>query len=410
MRCKKCGTNKFDISDMKKVDGYYICPECFYRYYKSCEVCGKLFEWNSVNQSICDKCDSKVYERPINNYSTKPRPRFINYDTESREDLGRRYYGLEMEFSYVGYDNIYHIAKELYDDKIIYNKSDSSLRSGVEIVTNPLDKKSIVRFLERMDGAFKFISQQCDYKSNAGIHIHVNKRSIEPIDRYKLNILLNMTSTLVEKSMLLYLSGRKEDTSIDITGSDYCTVGSTQKWNYKSSFLDRHIALNVKPKDTFEFRIFKTSTDKDTIMSYVDMVDSMVEFCHNNGLNDINLSNYFIYLKSTTKNKILLDKLLKFENDNSRFKKIKNIIASTNIKEMIKNKMKWYEYYKLLSYISTLHFNNTRELYNGIITYLENKDVVPYPLHRITVRCEISYWLMKEYRAELINKIMKGVA
>mgnify|MGYP003292637377 CR=1 FL=1 len=202
------------------------------------------------------------------------------------------------------------MLKPLYDDKWIYNKSDGSLYNGVEIVTNPLDNKQVNKFLDTVKPVFNHILKIKEYDRNAGVHIHVSKNSVSPIDMYKLSYLLNssLARTVESKKFIYYLCGRINKSILEEnipTFDDgrfddrYYPIGYSSG-GIKSSLqlvknpqdYDRHIAVNFCRKNTIEFRLFKSSADIDVIKSYVEIVDSLIDFCHTTPIRYININNF----------------------------------------------------------------------------------------------------------------------
>lgn len=407
MRCSCCGTNKYDKERMQKTDDGYICMDCLDRYYRQCSECGSWFKYKNYTHRRCNKCEDNIYKREINNYSTKPFPRFANFGKDTRDDLGCRYYGLEMEFNYTRPSSMHKAMEELYNKSLIYNKSDSSISSGVEIVTCPLDKKSLVQLLKDMESTgFKKVDD--DFERNAGLHIHVNLSTIDVLDRYKLSILLNKKATDKERSVMFYLSNRNSTPEVSDDDHDYCTIGSSKYYNYKKG-LDRHIALNVQNTNTFEFRLFKSSNDVETILSYVYMVDSMIDFCHNNGIRDVNITNYILYLKKKKENKIVVDKIKRFEELNGEFIGVPNILSSKYINELLRG-IKWYEYYKLLPYLNDSSCYDLRTRAIMIMKYKQDvkNGKLSYKLtSRLSASNATSRMCIDIIKNVLINKMMK---
>lgn len=404
MKCIHCGTTRYSTHEMEQDhEGNFVCPECAMKFYKNCSRCGKLFLDEKLGKNKCDSCENLIYSSDLNSYGTKPFPVFKNCYGKDYIDMGCRYYGLEIELNNTSPSEFRKLAKELYDEKFIYNKSDASISNGVEVVTSPLDRKTIPIVLDRMEDALKYASKR-DYSSRAGIHIHVNKKSIDAIDRYKLSILLNTYSSRIDNAIIYFISNRNSNVNNLDFSDGYCTVGSSRKINYKNACLDRHIALNIKNKFTFEFRLFKSSTDKKTILSYIDIVDSMIEFCHNTGLDDINVSNYIIYLKKHCKNEIILDKIKKFESAHASFKPCKNYVNSSELYKYLKG-ISWEDYDKVLTEIQSCQ--NNKEVRN-VLANLNISNVTPSDFIE-QQNTEFGKRLVKVIKGVLVNKIMKEV-
>lgn len=403
-KCKHCGKKGSILTDTDE----YVCSDCVIRFgYNTCN-CGRVF-LTEENKTKCDVCESVTYSNTLNNYSTKPRPYFKYWDSEEGvkstyvNPPKRRYYGLELEYSYVSPSGIRTILKELYDNRFIYNKSDASLHSGVEIVTAPMDKKVFKNyFLEAFKDGFKYISDTTyDVTSKAGLHIHVNKSSIPPMDRYKIHTLLNVTMGKDEEKIIYYLSGRQKSLNSSCD-SHYFSAGSCNSFQYINNRY-RHIALNTQNEHTFEFRIFKATTKPEVLLSYVELVDKLLEFVNTHGIIDMRVSNFILWLKDNTDNKVLLEK-------------VNNVIESTTVSNnrIPVNRTDYMKYLKGVSY----------EMYPNLINRIEetisfnyrllakmdmgeNRYYNPYEGSEPTN--SISKILYNTYKRVIINKIIKEV-
>lgn len=413
--CSCCGKRKLSKNIIYDIDDNPICVDCIREFYTSCASCGRYFRING--KTVCRECESVVYLNTINSYNTKPYPVFKNYNSDIETEIkGKRYYGIEMEFNNVSPKEIQKKSIDLYRKKYLYNKRDGSIPSGVEVVTSPLDRKSIVYILDGFKYSLEYISKR-DYKNNAGVHIHVNKKSISPITRYKIYMLLNNQATHKEINIMYYLSGRYSDIGFIPDGcvgapDRYYKLGESKYKSYKKD-NDRYQALNVKNKTTFEFRLFKASSSKEEILSYVDMVDSIIDFCDVNGIKDMRVSNFILYLKSKSKNKILLDKIKLFEDKFGAFEKSTTIVDKTKMINLI-SKFKWYEYYKILTRISIptkITQTNIDELCGEIKLILENKSSIKMSYYTFCVntnnRFGLAYDLNKELKSKIIEKFFK---
>lgn len=316
MKCAKCGEEISPSQVRVTEDGQFICASCASRYYIMCSNC-RRYILKSEDRRKCEVCNSYIYNNDINNYSLKPIPVFKNRNN-LRGDLNNRYYGLEIEYSNVNPSFVHVMMEDLYNEKYIYNKSDSSLNNGVEIVTNPCDKSSLRELIKRMSPTLEEISKQKRYKTNAGIHIHVNRKSVSPIDIYKLSYLLNFSrdNNTEERKRLYFLCGRIRR-FIDICDDHYFRVNGVDNMKELLLHESRYNALNLNNRDTIEFRLFKTTADPNIILSYIEIIDKILEFVHNNGLKDMTINNFLNYLYNNTDDRFLLSKLKVIKNKHS---------------------------------------------------------------------------------------------
>ncbi len=368
MKCSICGRN-VNAKDVAVIDVGFICNDCLElrkNIYHKCIVCGT---YTSNENMICDSCTSGVYVKNINSYSTKPKPVFKNYKYDKDIPLGKRYYGLELEYSNTDIIQVKEKMFDLYKDKWLYNKSDGSLYDGVEIVTSPCDYKSIMWLLDKMKGPIKKITSGTNYARNAGIHIHVSRRSIPSYNIYKLSYLLNNIQAKELSSIMFYLSGRNVRVSDNYLGR-YTKIGEI--CGFKND-IDRYLALNLTNKHTIEFRIFKATNDMDKVKSYVNFVESMIKFVDITTFKDINLNNYLLYLLNNPFDKKINDRLLrilkykkislsKIENEFG-FSKARNLLYKINPSEL----------YKVICLLGEFDNNNYKKGFEIIEKFLTDK-------------------------------------
>ena len=410
--CSECG-EEFYFHDATLHEGKLICEGCIKKLYSRCKECDAIIP---KGQNYCDRCNDMIYKKATNSYSTKPNLNFKNYNTHTNSNLNTIYYGMELEYNNVNSLMIRTILDDLYNNKFLYNKQDSSVSNGVELVTAPCDLKSIKKLLYNMEDGFDYIKYKHGHDRNAGIHIHVSRNCLPPFSIYKLHKLLNLPNMYVEddKRAIYFLSGRLKsiDENVDENSFHYCKIGQANEnednpiIKYKSARFneDRHSAINLHNKDTIEFRIFKSTTDIETIYSYLEIVNTMIEFVNSYGIDDISISNYIKYLSSNTKNKIILSKI-ELINTKLKLTHISSIITPDQIYKLLKG-LNWSEYGNLTS-VNTTYINN------GIL-YKYIKDIKYYRHRSINVKQKadtenkILKDLLNTYKKVLINKILRS--
>ena len=106
--------------------------------------------------------------------------------------------------------------------------------------------------LDKMKNPIKNITSGTKYTQNAGIHIHVSKKSIPSYNIYKLSYLLNNMQAKELSYIMFYLSGRNAKVSDNYLGT-YAKIGDISEFKNET---DRYLALNLTNEHTIEFRIF----------------------------------------------------------------------------------------------------------------------------------------------------------
>lgn len=347
MKCAHCGKEltTFNVVDE---DDNPLCDDCYYKYYESCNNCHRAIPKGT---GLCSACSDSVFRKVINNYSTKVGNRFGN-KSDNTKCLNDRYYGLEMEYNYFNPNVARVLFKEQYNDKLIYNKSDSSISSGVEIVTIPLVKSRVLKLIDDMDiTRVKSNSRSNSVESGAGLHIHISRNTISPIAVHRLSILFNSNWGAPYKKYIYYLVGRCKDLDRYSDNQDhYYRMGSTTLLrSVDDTSVNSHgVALNLGNTHTVEFRLFKATTNPVQLKSYIEFADKAIEFAETQPLKLMTIPNFITYLSLSVTNPWLRTKLEKIK---------------TSAPELfgVKEKEFTFDYY--LSKFSDM---NNKEIYDAI--------------------------------------------
>lgn len=413
--CAKCGKK---ISNGSRIllteDDEVICAWCADRHYVRCS-CDRYIDRNH-HRYTCKLCDENVYKRVLNTYSTKPIPNFKNSKAKDGVGLKTRYYGLEMEYSNVSAGAVYAIMSELYKDKWLYNKSDGSLTQGVEIVTNPMDKKKLYELMDKMAEGFEYIRGCSRHTYNAGLHIHVTKSSVSPLDRYKLAYLLNKKCSEEEKCFLYYLCNRISKLQAkEMRYEDgYYTVGSVSNSISKivrsvqrPEEFNRHIAVHFIATNTIEFRLFKSTAKVEEIKTYVEIVDMILDFCNKNPIRSINIPNLKKYMETNSSNKMLLARI-------KRYDTLHKLLPSDNVYSMssLWESMVGVKYDNYLDIARVAYNSPSLSSLKQNIERIKNNEEVSYESN-----CGIANGICKKFAERLeetvriiyYNKILKEV-
>ena len=337
MKCSKCGKEISTTNVFITEDDEPLCEKCFSKYYELCRQCNVAIP---KGQGLCNTCQSVVFKKVINNYSTKVNGIFKNRNTDSTKCLNDRYFGYEMEYSHTNATLAKLIFNDLYRERLIYNKSDGSLcGGGVEIVTIPMTGNNINKLIDRMDfDTFKSLSGR-NMGENAGVHIHVSRNTISPIDVVKLSLLFNGSDSTIYKNYIYYLVGRRndstglEDVSYNSSSSDhYYAIGQVQLSKVvREDYTSSHgLALNLGNKHTIEFRIFKSSTNKEQLKSYLEFTQKAIEFAEINPINMISIPNFITFLSLSARNSWLVGRLNKLKEKYPLLFNIKPVDYSVN--------------------------------------------------------------------------------
>ena len=290
--CTHC--NNVFSEDYIAVDTYYItlCRDCYDTYYFTCEDCGDVYHVNDaqyINDRIyCDYC-ARYQEADILPHSAKPEPTFFG-DSEAG-------YGVEIEIDN-GNDKR-SAAKDIQTagGDHIYLKEDGSLTSaGIEIVTHPATLEYHVNqfpWAKICQTALSYGYRSHD-TDTCGLHIHASRslfgdtileqdltiaKIILLIDRWYDTHILRFARRNIYK-----MRQWADKPNADIRPEDG-DLDAVQK--SKKTATDRYKAVNLCNHSTVEFRFFKGTLNRDTIIASIQWVDTMIKYCRNTQLKDL---------------------------------------------------------------------------------------------------------------------------
>jgi hypothetical protein len=290
--CSHCG-NLFSHDNIA-VDTYYItlCAGCYEDHYFTCEDCGEVYHVEDAEYIggcvYCITC-ANGHEAHILPYSTKPEPIFFGD--------GGAGYGVELEI-----DNGNH-RQDAARDIItagrdhIYIKEDGSLsRDGMEIVTHPASLDYHVNFFPWTGICQTALSY--GYRSHdtetCGVHIHAS-RSLFGDNDMEQDLTIAKTILLIDRwydTHIIRFARRdyakmrrwadKPNAGIRPGDDDFDAVEKSKK-----TATDRYKAVNLCNHNTVEFRFFKGTLKRDTIIASIQWVDTIIQYCRNMPLKDL---------------------------------------------------------------------------------------------------------------------------
>ena len=307
MKCKHCGKELRTFNYVTE-DDEPLCDDCFYKYYETCRECQRAIPKGT---NLCQACSERVFNKILNSYGTKVTNRYGNKKDNVIKCLNDRYFGLEMEYNHFRPANARVLFSKQYNDKLIYNKSDSSISSGVEIVTIPLVKSKVLKLIDDMDLSRIKSTNGSKVENGAGLHIHVSRNTITPIAVHRLSLLFNSAWSRPYKMQVYYLVGRSDCTNSISNSDSYFRVGSQSVKDsmYDDRVASHGVAINLGNKHTVEFRLFKATRDCEQLKSYLEFTELAIQFAETQPLKMMSLPNFFVYLYLNATNSWLKDRL-----------------------------------------------------------------------------------------------------
>lgn len=269
-----------------------LCEECYNDHYFTCEGCNEVYhqyDGEYINGFMyCNSCASD-HRACILSYSDKPNPIFFGgnksgYGLEVEIDDGHDKQGAAVDIQEVGGDHI-------------YLKEDGSLScDGFEIVTHPATLDYHVNHFPWADICDVALSY--GYRSHdtdtCGLHIHASRSLFgdtvteQDLTIAKIMLLVDMwyDSYIVRFARRDINKMRRwaDKPNADIRPSDNDTDAVTKS---KKSADSRYKAVNLCNYNTVEFRFFRGTLKRDTIIASIQWVDTIIRYCRNTPLKDL---------------------------------------------------------------------------------------------------------------------------
>lgn len=151
-------------------------------------------------------------------------------------------------------------------------KSDGSVAAGFEVVSKPalwMDQ------LKEWGPWFAKLGEYMTAKSNCGMHIHMNRRSISFLQLAKLVEFINREENA---QYIIHVAGRNPNAYCILQKENNISVVGHNLNNNVETFGDRHVGLNLTNKNTIEFRMFAATTDLNVFQKNIEFVVALRDY------------------------------------------------------------------------------------------------------------------------------------
>ena len=272
-----------------------LCESC----YESVGTCDNCSSFLPMGGNYCDDCDTDYcancsnehmhnYDEQIHNYSYKPEPLFHPPMSDAEYENQPVYMGVELEVdgggSTSGAQELNEISK---NESLFYLKDDGSLLDGIEIVTHPM---TLEYHTNEMPWAeVQKIARTSGHKSHdtgtCGLHVHVNRAG--------LGRTVNEQQEVISKMVVLFWKmwpdivefSRRNPADLHWSKGNHLksSINHNLKFTQESEIQkavypdDRYSAINTQPTHTIEFRLFRGTLRRDTLIAALQFVQLIVE-------------------------------------------------------------------------------------------------------------------------------------
>ena len=310
-RCMDCGEYFISRAGYTDTNGDFLCEDCYtWHDWGTCEDCGCFSRDLAEGEDDCYYCpcciDDHNRRDVIHRYGFKPeaviRKRMNELDTEFtfgvEDEVDGRDWGLS--------ERAEPTAEEIADltDRV-YMKHDGSLNTGFEIVSHP---GTLAHHLYEMPGkgicskALKAGFRSHD-AGTCGLHIHVGRAGLgnsaeeRDITIRKVIVIVNRywdelarftrrtTSQLNQWAACNSIAGYRLDAVIN---DDW----AADRIRTHNSHSARYVAINCENEATIEFRIFRGTLKRDTIIASLQLCWNICKYAMTHDWNEVQSGNW----------------------------------------------------------------------------------------------------------------------
>ena len=168
-------------------------------------------------------------------------------------------------------DQALHYSYGFLENHCIF-KSDGSVAAGFEVVSKPALWKDQ---LKEWGPWFDKLSDYMTAKSNCGMHIHMNRRSLSFLQLAKLVEFINREENI---KYLIHVAGRQPNHYCVLQKDNNISAVGRHLNNNVEIFGSRHVGLNLTNKNTIEFRMFAATTDLDVFQKNIEFVVALRDY------------------------------------------------------------------------------------------------------------------------------------
>lgn len=276
--CHHCGKRIYRQDNEGNAD-IPLCGRCYTGYYVSCERCGALihqddayYESDDDDTPYCYHCHSE--NQTIHNYYYKPEPIFYG--------SGPRYFGVELEVE--GGEN-YRNARAILEkanvhEEHVYCKHDGSLNDGFEIVTHPMSLDYHCHHMPWGDvlDTLKEMGYTSHNAGTCGLHCHVSRVALGNTYEEQEDVIARILYFFEKHWNELVRFSRRTQNQLERWASRYGYQDSPKEILKKAKGgYGRYGCVNLCNDSTIEFRMFRGTLKKNTIIATLQLIDRICD-------------------------------------------------------------------------------------------------------------------------------------
>ena len=188
--------------------------------------------------------------------------------------MHNRYFGVELEVEVAKGDRIDSVtavnavANLDENGKFCWFETDGSLSNGYEIITQPMGLDQHEQFWGwlKTDLTKPLLSHKT---TTCGLHIHVSRKGLSKLQLSKMISFVNHPDN---EEFITALARRY--------AQNYARIGQKKISTAWKSQQSRYDAINMEPRQTVEFRLFRGTLKYEAVIASIQFVNALVAYCH----------------------------------------------------------------------------------------------------------------------------------
>jgi hypothetical protein len=244
----------------------FCCSSCCEENTRKCKHCRSNWPINKINKhGICPTCNHEAARAIIKNYSFKVQ----DYFGMMGKPLDGIHYGIEIEFESENHNEDTLIISEL-TKHFCSLKKDASIEQGFEVVSTPCCIKT---HYEIWNDFFNNIPATTKPLKTCGMHIHASRGGMSDLQLGKMLVFLHNPEN---NKFIQLIAGRPSGFHNDYTVPKKISDG--KNGGLLPQNADRHTALNLNGENTIEFRIFRSTKNKEEFLKNLEFCRALIKF------------------------------------------------------------------------------------------------------------------------------------
>lgn len=267
---------------------HYICVPCS----RELNQCSRCRYFNQTE--FCVRCSRNL----LHSYSYKPDTLiWLRFPTE-RKTEETLFFGFEVELACVRGNRLESVYWVHHNEDWLYCKKDSSINpEGFELVSHPFTHRWIMVQSDNLKYLFSNLKKR-GMKANrsCGMHVHVSRDAFNKLHSFKWQRLFNSNSSLIrgvsdrDPERFRRWSPFRTDAK-----EEAIRIAKTQKTDSQTQ-SDGRSACTVR-RNTFEIRLFSSTTDADVVLNRINFLKSVYDFTKISPLTNSMSVDYMYWLK-----------------------------------------------------------------------------------------------------------------